>query len=220
MTFRPPDWERRLRDLERRADNRGTDIVRLWGRLPQAPELPGYAMPVIIPSSTAPPSTTTTTSTSTTTTSTTSTSTTSTTPPPLPCFTGMPDRFRIDSGQILNCIGMPNLGGINDLYKQACGFTSQLYTFHYRHSTTDPLKFIDIWIQAYWNDPLSIGILYKAGAYSATGSYYNPGETPANIAELRAALLGLSGSFTSMVWSSPCSGPSSVPFQISTQPIP
>lgn len=101
MSLRPPDWERRLRDLERRADNRGTDIVRLWGRLPQAPELPGYAMPVIIPSSTTPTPTTTTTTTSTTstTTSSTTTSSTTTTSPGLSCYSYWPQSVTLVTGQ-------------------------------------------------------------------------------------------------------------------------
>lgn len=118
MSFRPPDWERRLRDLERRADNRGTDIVRLWGRLPQAPELPGYAMPVIIPSSTTPTPTTTTTTTSTTstTTSSTTTSSTTTTVPPLTCLSKWPQSVTLSVGEFYPSdpayVAVPTMGGI------------------------------------------------------------------------------------------------------------
>lgn len=84
MTDRPPDWHRRLRELERRADVRDTDIIRLWNWMPQATEMTGLQTPMIPPVTTTPAPTTTTTSTSTTSTSTTSTSTTSTSTTPIP----------------------------------------------------------------------------------------------------------------------------------------
>ena len=222
MTLRPPDWERRLRDLERRADNRGTDIVRLWQGLPQAPELPGYAMPVIIPSSTTPTPTTTTTSTSTTTTSTTTTSTTSTTPPPLPCFTGFPSYVTVSIGPITgSACGLNNFPGNWSLNPHACGSSPSTYSIHYR-AYINATQFIDMYIGGYFGDQISGGIILNGGIGGSNASawYYDPASTPANLAALKAALLGRTGTAGPAFWSSLCSGPSMIPFNFSSIAIP
>lgn len=143
MTFRPPDWERRLRDLERRADNRGTDIVRLWGRLPQVVEFPGVAMPQIIPSSTtpSPTTTTTTTSTSSTTTSSTTTSSTTTTSPPLSCYSTWPTEVTVSAGAFTPSGGSAitdTMDGVFSCQPYSCSVSTGVASLIYQSPITYP----------------------------------------------------------------------------------
>lgn len=155
--YRSPDWHQRLREMEKRADNLTTDVSRLWQMAPQAPEMPGFAMPVIIPDVTTPPPTTTTTSTTTssTTTSTTSTTSTSTTPPPTMCAGNIPK----DGSVVVSGVGgCPQLNG----------------TFNFSNIFSCVMRSTDFYV--IWRAPIPAGGYFDVRCYGyfvATGGVLN-----------------------------------------------